>query len=156
MIKNIRRTDRAIVKAQAIEILKEAEFGFLGTVSKEGTPYVIPLNHVYTNGYIVFHCAKEGHKLDNIRLNPHVCYCVCTEHQILPEALSTAYASAVAFGKAEIIEAPDLKKELLECLVNRLAPGSPQSCPEETFEKTCVVRIKVERITGKKNSPLTS
>ena len=46
-------------------ILREINFGFLG-MSVDGAPYVVPLNHAYVDGKILFHCALEGKKLDEI------------------------------------------------------------------------------------------
>ncbi|HHV79627.1 MAG TPA: hypothetical protein GXX40_08495 [Firmicutes bacterium] len=68
----------------------------------EGQPYCTSLNHAYLNRYIVFHCALDGQKLDNIRQNPTACCSVCTEHEVQPELHTTEYKSAVAFGAAEI------------------------------------------------------
>lgn len=136
-------------RAEAEALLAEVDFGFLATVDDEGQPYCVPLNHVYEGGYIVFHCASEGAKLDNIKQNPKVCYAVCTQHEVQPEALTTKYKSAVAFGTAEIVDDPALKKELLTALLRRLAPGR-DLCGEDEVRATGVVRIKVDAVTGKK------
>jgi nitroimidazol reductase NimA-like FMN-containing flavoprotein (pyridoxamine 5'-phosphate oxidase superfamily) len=139
-----------MTREEAEALLCEADFGFLASVDDMGQPYCVPLNHVFTDGYIVFHSALEGAKLDNIRANPKVSYAVCTEHEVLPEETSTRYKSAIAFGTAEIVEEPDLKRELLMALLQRLAPGKGFRCGGETIANTCVVRIKVDALTGKK------
>jgi nitroimidazol reductase NimA-like FMN-containing flavoprotein (pyridoxamine 5'-phosphate oxidase superfamily) len=136
--------------AEAQHMLEEADFGFLGLAGKDGQPYVVPVNHTVVDGCIVFHAAKEGQKLDLIRENPLVSYAVCTEHEVLPEKLSTKYRSAIAFGKAEIVDEPKEKKRLLVALVARLAPGVPFSCGDDSFDAAHVIRIKVDRVTGKK------
>lgn len=149
MYRDMRRKDRAMADADARVLLSEADFGFLGLTDTARQPYVVPLNHVVVDGDIVFHSAREGHKLDAIKANPRVCYTVCTEHEVLPEQISTRYKSAIAFGTAEIVEDPDTKKPLLEALLARLAPGQGFKCGGETIDNTCVVRIRVERVTGK-------
>jgi nitroimidazol reductase NimA-like FMN-containing flavoprotein (pyridoxamine 5'-phosphate oxidase superfamily) len=148
--REMRRKDREMTQAEAEALLGEADFGFLASVDDAGQPYCVPLNHIFTDGYIVFHCALEGAKLDNIKTNPRVSYAVCTEHEVLPEEVSTRYRSAIAFGTAEIVEDPVLKRELLVALLRRLAPGREFSCGGATIDKTCVVRIKVDTLTGKK------
>ena len=35
---------------------------------EDGYAYGVPLNYVYVDNSIYFHCAKEGHKLDNIKI----------------------------------------------------------------------------------------
>ena len=150
MYKEMRRKDRAMEPAEAQHMLEEADFGFLGMAGPDGQPYVVPLNHAIIDGYIVFHCAKEGHKLDLIKANPLVSYAVCTEHEVQPKEITTKYRSAIAFGKAEIVEDPETKRSLLVALMGRLAPGVEFSCGDDSMAASCVVRIKVDRVTGKK------
>ena len=50
-------------------ILREENLGYLG-LSLDGMPYVVPLNYVYVEGKIVFHCALAGKKLDYLKANP--------------------------------------------------------------------------------------
>ncbi len=151
MYREMRRKDRQLTEAQAKEVLEKAEFGYLATTCPDNTPYVVPINHVYMDGYLVFHCARDGQKLDNIRENAAVCYAVTTHNRLIPEKTTTEYESAVAFGKAEIVTDLSLKKELLVGLMSRLAPGLPFPCHDPGVERTTVVRVKVERVTGKAN-----
>lgn len=136
----------------ARRLMEEADFGFLGLAGTDGQPYVVPVNHVVVDGDIVFHCALEGHKLDLLKANPQVCYAACTEHEVLPDQISTRYKSAIAFGKAEVVEGSENKRPLLEALLARLAPGQGFKCGGETIDRTCVVRIRVERLTGKRRA----
>lgn len=145
----MRKKERALEPAGARGLMEEADFGFLGLAGSDGQPYVVPVNHVVVDGNIVFHCALEGHKLDLIRQNPRVCYSVCTEHEVLPDEISTRYRSAIAFGRAEIVEGQESKRSLLEALLARLAPDRGFKCGGETIDHTCVVRIRVEKLTGK-------
>ena len=70
MKREMRRKDRMISEEECLKVLEEAEYGSLATISEDGTPYITPLNFVYTDGALYFHCAKDvGHKLDNIARN---------------------------------------------------------------------------------------
>ena len=151
MYKEMRRKDRAISAEEAHQLLRTTDFGFLGLAGKDGKPYVVPLNHVVVDDCLVFHCAKEGQKLDLIRENPSVCYAVCTEHEVIPEELTTKYKSAIVFGTAEIVEDPETKTSLLKALSTGIAPGIPFKCGPETVARTSVVRVKIEKVTGKKS-----
>ena len=150
MYREMRRKDRQMTREEAEDLLKQADFGFLGLATTDGRPYVVPVNHAYVDGFIVFHCALQGHKLDLIRANPEASFAVCTQHEVLPHEYATRYRSAVAFGKAEIVSDRDLKKTLLTALTERLAPGAPFPCNDQEIDGTCVVRIRVEHVTGKK------
>ena len=59
MKREMRRKDRMISEEECLKALEEAEYGSLATISEDGTPYITPLNFVYTDGALYFHCAKD-------------------------------------------------------------------------------------------------
>jgi hypothetical protein len=135
----------------AREILARAEYGVLATVGEEGWPYAVPLNHVIEGGVLYVHSALEGHKLDNIAHDERVCYCAVASAQVLPEKLSTLYESAIIFGRAAQVTDPIEKKRALRLLAARFY-ASPEQTEEELRKAgahAAVVRIRIERITGK-------
>lgn len=149
VFRKMRRKEYTMSADDILKALKAQNHGFLGTVDKDGCPYVVPLNYIYHDGHIIFHCALEGYKLDNIRNNPKVCFTVCVAQEMIPEKYNTQFISVIAFGEAEIVGDCKQKRELLVRLGNSLAPEVEFSCDEKTVEKTCVVRIKIEHIAGK-------
>jgi nitroimidazol reductase NimA-like FMN-containing flavoprotein (pyridoxamine 5'-phosphate oxidase superfamily) len=54
-------------------VLKSAEVGRIA-LSDSSKPYIVPLNFLYQNGKIAFHCAFDGKKLDIISKNPNCCF----------------------------------------------------------------------------------
>lgn len=98
---DIRRSDRAQSESTAVEILKKGSYGVLSTVGADGYPYGVPVNYVYDDGKIYFHCAKnEGHKQENMRFSGKVSFTVVTKSDVISEKFTTGYESAVAFGIA--------------------------------------------------------
>ena len=91
--RQMRRKEYTMSYDEILEALKGQDHGFLGTVGEDGLPYVVPLNYIYHDGYIIFHCALEGHKLDNIRHNPQVCFTVCANQEMIPEKYNTRFTS---------------------------------------------------------------
>jgi len=149
--KPVRRQDRTIDRDEAIRLLSECEHGILATVAADGQPYAVPLSYVFHDQCIYFHCATEGHKLDNIRANPAVSFCVVGKTRTLPGEFATEYESAVAFGTAREIEDEE-KREALVKLLKKYSPdfmASGQKCITGKLDKTRVVRIDVEHISGK-------
>ena len=72
----MRRKDKEITDKNEIEdILTTVMVGRLGTCSN-GIPYITPVNFTYDRetSKIFLHCANEGRKLENIRVNPNVCF----------------------------------------------------------------------------------
>jgi nitroimidazol reductase NimA-like FMN-containing flavoprotein (pyridoxamine 5'-phosphate oxidase superfamily) len=147
----MRRTDRAISDSEAKGILEKGEFGILSTVSSDGQPYGVPMSYCYTEDVIYFHCALEGHKLENLRNNNRVSFCVVGKTEVLPESFATRYESAIVFGKAFELTADEKHKGLLE-IVKKYSPGFLKEglqYIENAFHKATAYKIVIESITGK-------
>jgi len=149
--KPVRRQDRTIDRDEAIRLLSECEHGILATVAADGQPYAVPLSYVFHDQCIYFHCATEGHKLDNIRVNPAVSFCVVGKTRTLPGEFATEYESAVAFGTASEIKDEEKRAALVK-LLEKYSPNfmaSGQKYITGKLDQTRVIRIAVEHISGK-------
>ena len=151
MQRPIRRADRALTDEQAIEILQKGEYGILSTVSPDGQPYGVPVGFIYANNALYFHCAVEGHKLDNLASNPRVSFCVVGATEILPDKFSTCYESAIVFGKARELIGDEKHAGLTEVLkkysTNFLEKG--EKYINSDIGKTRVFKIEIEALSGK-------
>lgn len=151
MERNMRRTDRAISEREAKLILEKGEFGVLSTVSPDGQPYGVPVNYSYSGDVIYFHCAREGHKLENLAANNRVSFCVVGGAEVLPEQFATKYESVIVFGKAFELADDEKHTGLLE-IVKKYSPGfidEGLKYIENAAHKTRVYKIGIESITGK-------
>jgi len=151
MFRPIRRRDREVSEPDARQILARAEYGVLATVGEDGWPYAVPVNHLVEGNIVYLHCALEGHKLDNIAHEKRVSYCAVASAQVLPAKLSTLYESAVVFGRAVRVTDPIEKDQALRRLATRFG-GPPEQIEQElrtSGPQAAVVRIEIERITGK-------
>ena len=127
MFYEMRRKDRLLTEKEAKEILSEGEYGVLSTMGENGYPYGVPVNYVYLNDSIYFHCAADvGHKLKNINYNNHVCFTVVTNASVLPEALTTKYISVIAFGTTQCIKGEE-KQSALVAVINKFSPDFIQN-----------------------------
>ncbi|MEG6584923.1 pyridoxamine 5'-phosphate oxidase family protein [Dendrosporobacter sp. 1207_IL3150] len=122
----------------------------------EGQPYITPLNYVYHDDKIYFHCAKSGHKLENIKANEKVCFEVSQVNELVisekPCSCSTRYTSVVVFGKARLIECSAQKAAVLNALMEAHAEGKKYHIVNEQMADSCaVVEINIDNISGKKN-----
>jgi nitroimidazol reductase NimA-like FMN-containing flavoprotein (pyridoxamine 5'-phosphate oxidase superfamily) len=149
--RNIRRKDRELSVESAARLLAEGEYGVLATAGMDGQAYGVPLNYVFKNSCLYFHCALEGHKLDNIRANNKVSFCVVGRARVLPEKFTTSYESAIAFGTASEVQG----SEKVEAMLSLLEKYSPDFIEEgkKTIDKyikmTTVIKIDINHITGK-------
>ena len=153
----LRRPEKEIKdKAEVERALREAEVGRLGT-SADGQPYVVPISFAYHDGKIVIHGAKIGKKMENIAMNPRVCFEVDTS-EIIPSdnpcGFTYKYRSVIADGTARVIEDNAEKAASLRLLVEKYAPGKGSQMTEDrvaAFDNLAVVEITVEEIVGKKS-----
>ncbi len=147
----MRRKDRKLSEDEAYEILKQGEWGVLATFDGEYT-YGVPVNYVFHNGAIYFHCAKEGYKLENIKKYPKVCFTVVTKSEVVPQELSTNYESVIVFGKASVVDNEDERRRALNALGERFSKDYSEKVAKEIetlFSVTEIVKISIENISGK-------
>ena len=151
-MRELRRKDKEIGVDDAIKLLAEGEYGVLSTVDNDGQPYGVPLNYVYKDNCIYFHCALKGHKIDNMDDNPKVSFCVVGNTEVLPSEFSTNYESAVAFGIASELQGT----ERYDALILLLEKFSSEFMDEgrkyiEKLDKvTKVIKIEIQHVSGKK------
>lgn len=148
----MRRKEKMISQNEAIEVLNGAEYGVLSTVSTDGIPYGTPVNFVYYDGAIYFHCALTGHKLQNIADNSNVSFTVVDSVELMPETFNTRYRSVIAFGKAALIDDEEEKKKVLLEIVKKLSPDYIEGGIKyinSSVKDAHVVKITVSEISGK-------
>jgi len=157
----MRRSERMMDVRDSEQFLAEAQVGRLGT-SLEDEPYVTPVNFVYQNGRIYFHCAKKGKKLSNITDNKRVCFEVDEFFGVKGVegaaacSSSTYYRSVIVFGDARIIKSSKDRRRILKKLVTKYR--QPRIRPvfnREKLGKVTIVEIRVSQLTGKQNLPDT-
>ena len=151
-MKEMRRKDRQLNTEETLSVLERGEHGILSTICKDGSPYGVPVNYVYFNGCIYFHCAKNaGLKLEHIGNNANVCFTVVGKTELLPAKFSTRYESAILFGKARILAESEKTEPLLK-LIEKYSPDfmeAGRKYVEKSASQTDIVEISIESITGK-------
>lgn len=150
----MRRVDRQLSQELSLEILQAGEYGVLSTVSQDGWPYGVPVNYLYRDNAIYFHGALAGYKLDNLQHEARVSFCVVASSDVIPEELTTHYASVIVFGRTEILHG-EQNLQALRWLYQRFigelteeADADLQNQPDRTL----AVKIVIEHMTGKGNS----
>ena len=147
----LRRKERALTEQEARELLERGEYGILSTCDPDGQPYGIPLSYCLSNDAVYFHCAVEGHKLENIAADGRVSFCVVGKTEVLPNQFATRYESVIISGRAA--EVFDAEKQLaLEGLLTKYCaefrvPGLDYIAAK--LELTRVFRVGIENICGK-------
>lgn len=149
MFREMRRIDKQLSVSDTYALLERGQEGILGTFSENGYPYTVVLNYVFFNNKVFFHCAKEGHKLDNIVHNNKVSFTIYDNVENKGEELNTLYQSVTLFGRAKIMDA---SYEVLMALINKYASISLDKADimiKKEIDITTIVEIEIDHITGK-------
>lgn len=151
--REMRRKRQLLSDEEVHKILIKGTSGVLAVWGDNDYPYAVPLSYVYHNSKIYFHCAKTGHKIDGIKRNSKVSFCVVNQDIVKPQEYTTYFRSVIAFGSARIMENESEIKEAANALVIKYAPmqseADRQIVIEEAYERLCMVEINIHHITGK-------
>ncbi len=151
MFREMRLGKQLLSMEDTVAVMDRCSSGSLACLGDEDYPYSVPLSYVYFNGKIYFHSAKDGHKIDAITKNPKVSFSVIDEDTIVSKEYTTYFRSAIAFGKARIIEG-DERLEAFKALVVKYSGDQPEEAKHKEIAgctQAYIIAIDVEHITGK-------
>lgn len=154
MFKEMRRKDRMMDHERAVEVLKAGEYGVLSMVTPDGYGYGVPINYAYEGDVIYVHCATSGHKLDSIKANSKVSFCVVGKVDVLADQFTTNYESVIAFGGANVIEGEE-KTQALVAILKKYSSDFMEAglkMMQEQLTRTVVIKVQIEHMTGKRRA----
>lgn len=147
----VRRQDRLLGEAEALELLRMGEYGVLSMHSPEGA-YGVPVNYVLDGDVIYVHCAPEGRKLRSVEYDPKVSFCVVGNVSLKPEEFTTHYSSVIVHGRASMVVDEQEKRCALRRLIEKYSPQyveSGNAAILRSAHRTAIIAIKVESISAK-------
>ena len=118
----LRRIKQTASQEECIALLESAPRGVLAVHGENGYPYGLPVNFVYLDGRIYFHCAKEGHKLDAIRANDKVSFTILSEPVRNDGEWWYCFTSVIVFGRISEINEPEKADIVLRALGSKYFP----------------------------------
>ncbi len=154
----MRRKDKEIIDEKVMISIIEKAIVCRVAMCWQDEPYVVPMNFGYRDSCIYLHSAREGRKLDILRNNNKVCieFDVDVELVQSQKACNTSmkYKSVLTFGKAVILKDIAEKKEALDSIMHHYYNHYSLSAfhyPGEALEKVIIIKVKVEKMTGKES-----
>ena len=157
MFREMRRNKQQLSCEECEEILRKSTAGVLAVSGDDGYPYAVPLSYVYCDNKVYFHSAKSGHKIDGIKNNSKVSFCVIAKDEIIPEKFTTYFRSVIVFSKARILESMDEILPAIRKLGMKYNPDE-EGCNEEIkrcLQTLAVIEMDIEHMTGKEAIELT-
>lgn len=151
MFRDMRRFKQALTQEQCIEILKNEPRGVLALHGDEGYPYAIPMNHIYIDGKLYFHCAKAGHKIDAVNRDNKVSFCVMDKGYRRDGEWALNINSVVVFGRISTVSDPQFAVEVIRKLGLKYYPN-PEDVESEInthMSRAQILQLTIDHMTGK-------
>lgn len=148
----MRRFKQQMSGEECIALLKRASRGVLAVLGDGGYPYTVPMDFLFADGNLYFHCAKEGHKLDAIRRCDKATFCVLSEGVKEPDSWWYHFDSVVCFGRMSIVEDKERTDTLLRMLGSKYFPEGYDIEADMTRNapNALVLEMRVEHLSGKR------
>lgn len=134
-------------------IIQEATVCYVGMTSGEG-PYVLPMNFAFADGCVYLHADIHGTKIDILRQNPSVCINFNTGNELFHRhkevgcSWGMKFKSVNVHGKVVFVEEYDEKYRVMKLVMQKYS-GEDYEFSEPSIRNVLVMRIKIEKITGK-------
>ena len=151
----MRRDDRAQDRDFSLALIDRCTHGVMALSTGEPLPYCLPLSFVRIGEDLLFHCAREGRKVDLLRRSPQVCVTFVGDDRpafVAPAMYTTYYQSVIVTGTAAEVEDPSEKSAALRALCQKVTPDHMdgfETAVEQSLAVTAVWKVHMEEITGK-------
>lgn len=154
---HLRRSDKEIKDLdQMKKIIKTAQFMTI-SMAVENQPYLVSLTHAYDEerGYLYFHCAPEGKKIEYLKRNNLVWGEILLDYGYSQGECTHLYASVHFSGRVRFVEDPEERKRAFELMIKGL-DNDPDHLIERMWEQisssnVLVGRIDIDYISAKKS-----
>ena len=151
MFRQMRRIRQLQSDEVCISILKEQPRGVLAVHGEDGYSYAFPMDYIYKDGKIYFHCAREGHKIDALKADDRVSFCVYNEGFRREGEWALNITSVVIFGRIRFIT--DDREALAVCreLGEKYIPTGKELDRELecSFRHVQMLELTIDHMTGK-------
>ena len=151
MFRKMRRFKQEIPQQECIDILKEQPRGVLAVYGENSYPYAFPMDYIYMDEKLYFHCAKEGHKLDAIAADNRVSFCVMDEGFRKDGDWALNIRSIVIFGKVKRINDADETVKIVRQIGLKYYPAA-ESVEEDirkAIARVQILELTIDHMTGK-------
>jgi len=151
--------DKAIIETMMLN----AEYGTLA-LSRNGTPYSVPVNFVHEGDIVYFHGSQSGRKMKALSANSKVSFSIVENFSLISSYFSSTdnlacpatqfFKSISIDGEVSIVEEKEEKIKALTLLMRKLQPeGGYKALDDNAYKKmlnaTAVFRIDIHELRAK-------
>lgn len=150
----MRRREKLVTEKAALEqILWQGQICQLA-IPDQPVPYLVPMNYGYRDGVLYFHCADHGRKMDLLRQQPQVSFCIIADPGVVAaeEACNwgARFRSVIGHGRVEFVENEADKVTALWLLMAQYS-DEEFTFPSERVTATTVFRLIIDKMVGKQS-----
>lgn len=148
----MRRSELAMPEGEVLSLINARKFAVLSLVDAEGLPYGVALDYVCKDNSLYFHGAREGRKIEAMRMNPRGCAVILGDTEVVPEKFGRKYISAVVEGAIECIDDPETKRQVMTWVVESSSPNhleKGKAIIEKMLDRVLIYKMSMETVTGK-------
>lgn len=151
VFRQMRRIKQQQSDEVCISILEEQMRGALAVHGEDGYPYAFPMDYIYKDGKIYFHCAREGHKIDALKADNRVSFCVYNEGFRREGEWALNITSVVIFGRIRFITDENEALTLCRKLGEKYIPTGEELDREleRSFKRVQMLELTIDHMTGK-------
>lgn len=153
-MRKMRRFKQALDQKTCEKILREAPRGVIAVAGDDGYPYAVPLNFYFDPEaeMIYFHGAHEGHKIDAIKRQPKVSFCVMDEGTLDEGGWFYYVNSVIVFGQVHIVEDPEKSLDVTRKIALKYYPDreSAEREVEKDGARALCLALQIDEMTGKR------
>lgn len=151
MFREMRRKKQQLTQEECVSLLETLPRGVLAVLGDDDYPYTVPMDFVYENGKLFFHCAQTGHKLDAIARHDKVSFCVMDEGFRREGEWALNIRSVICFGRLHRVTDPQVIENHVRKLGLKYNPDPKDVEREirESLHHVCVLALDIEHMTGK-------
>ena len=153
MFRDIVRFKQKISQEECIEVLTNEVRGVLSVNGDDGYPYGSPINHWYDpeSGNIYFHGGLKGHKVDAMKADDKVSFCVYDQGYRKEGDWALNIKCVIIFGRIEFVDDQDEKDKACLALCYKFTDDKEYIDDEfrRSMNHTLVFKLIPEHMTGK-------
>ena len=148
----MRRFKQQLSEQECLGILTGAYRGTLAVVGDGGYPYALPVNFLYADGHIWFHCALEGHKIDAIKACDKACFTVIDEPVKEEGDWWYHVRSVICFGRLRVVSDDGIRLARLRQLGTKYFPQGYdiEGDMVKNGPRAAVLDFEIEHMSGKR------
>jgi len=135
-------------------IIRKCDICFIGVVTPDNMPYVLPMNFGFDNDVIYLHSAPSGKVIACLEQNPNICITFSTDHQLAFQHPQVACSyrmkskSVVAMGRVSFVADMEEKRIALNIIMKQYSEKEFQYS-DPAVRNVKIWKVPVDEITCK-------